>query len=367
MKHTHAQLLGTLITTIAVTSPLSAQVKFADFSSAPEAPSKSISYQEAKSKRDLKHGTLVSLNLSDGTKVTGHVVRFDPKSNQLFLRTRPGQLPVGYAEGDIMKIARATTTGGGVAGVAYSDGETWRDLPGGLQENTSGAVRIRPRAGNAIKAAPGGDGSQIRPAVDDGAGTYDNIVQPEIVKQVFYNGTQRTVVYHSTVVSPGEREILDQMEKAENDLAIVSHNREAQEAAVRMETAMQEERLRNQRLINDTLRNENIVNYPYPHITPANLFAPVGGQHKGVVTLLPQAMPAAPVAVAAAQPIDPVSLAKIRDDLALARPGRLRRRSTDRRGRQILADVFRPIKTGKSGNGQDVIRGRRTGWQPKPA
>jgi hypothetical protein len=162
-----------------------AQVKFADLSPA--------------QKNNLRNGSLVSLELDNGTKVKGRVVRIDMPTDRIFLRIHAGEAPVPYAGNDIRKIEPAT-------GV---------------------------------------------PA------------QPEIHQQVIYNGAERSVVYTSSVLSPAERDVLARLQKAQDNMQAVVHSRERHESALAMETTFQEERLRTQRLINLTLMNENSASCPY--------------------------------------------------------------------------------------------------------
>src|SRR5262249_31393554 len=94
------------------------------------------------------------------------------------------------------------------------------------------------------------------------------VVVPEIFTQVIYNGTQRTVAYSSNVLSPGERDLLAKLQKAENDCGALIHKRDQRKIAIAQDMALQAEQVRTQRLVNDTLRNENSINSPYPPATP---------------------------------------------------------------------------------------------------
>jgi hypothetical protein len=306
--------------------PLQAQIKFANFKS-PGDKTGDVAFQEAKDRADLQHGALVALNLNDGTKVTGHVVRLDAKNKKLYVRARAGEAPTAYAESDIKKIDKATREVDAIV-PAGLEGSQWWDIPGsnGLEENASGAVRIKARRPVTVKPAAlktGGD--KIRPLVEDTNLRVQNVVEPEIIKQVSYNGTQRSVIYISNTISPGEREILNQLQKAENDLLELTALKEQREIALLQETFMQEERLRNQRLINDTMVNENNSNYPYPVLAlPASAVAvgngfltrPVRHASKGVITQLPQVLPAPNSLLDRLPPVDPQVLAKARDDHA---------------------------------------------------
>ncbi len=206
MKKQTAHLLA-MTAVAALAGPAWAQVRFADFGdTAPDKSAlKNVSYREAKEKADLKSGTLVTLKLRDGTQVNGHVVYLDPKANRLFVRSKPGKAPVGYAETDIAKVEK---------GVLARGAET------------------------------------------------ENVVEREIHKQTIYNGSLRSVTYFGTGLSPYEKETLERLQNAENTHAALAHQRDVREAAVGLEGAAQIENLKTQRLINLTLLNENMLLLP---------------------------------------------------------------------------------------------------------
>src|SRR5437016_2257028 len=90
MKHLLA--VGLFVAGAVWIGPAGAQVKFASLpSEEPSSRPREITYEQVKGKADLRHGTLVSLELMDKTKVTGHVVRFDAKNDRLYIRTKPGE------------------------------------------------------------------------------------------------------------------------------------------------------------------------------------------------------------------------------------------------------------------------------------
>jgi len=106
---------------------------------------------------------------------------------------------------------------------------------------------------------------------------------------------------------------------------IMSNIRDQREMAIGLELAMQEERVKNQRLINITLQNENQVNYPYPQTIETETVYP--GPHmyltrivtprqtqKGVITSLPQVLPGATGMLDRLPAVDPQAYAKARDD-----------------------------------------------------
>ena len=162
-----------------------------------------MTYQEAKSKSDLKHGTLVRLKLQNGSEVVGHVVYMDTKENRLFVRSKPGEKPVAYAEGDLRKIEKAVRQVGS-----------------------------------------------------------ENVVEPEIHKQTIYNGSLSTVTYFSKVLSPQEKETLVRLQNAENAHAAMLDQKDLRESALARVYSSLDEGLRTQRLINLTLWTENRLLLP---------------------------------------------------------------------------------------------------------
>jgi hypothetical protein len=176
-----------------------------------------VAFAPTTSMADYKHGTLVRLTPNNGEQVTCTLVRLDPKTKRYFVRTRPGSPPVAYAESDLKdkKVEKAIRKGG------------------------------------------------IRPAADG----PDNVVTPEITEQVIYNGSQRTVHYVSTVISPGEREALEQIEKAQSELQLLEERADVRNRAVDTEIGLQASRLETQVLINRTMRmaiaQGDVINFPF--------------------------------------------------------------------------------------------------------
>jgi len=314
------------------TSAATAQIKFANFSPTENGPAaeKSVVFEEAKDRADLKHGTLVTLNLMDGTKVIGHVVRFDDKHNRLYVRTKPSQAPVAFEEQNLRQIAKAVRPpeSRGITQVGFVP-PGWRDIGKGLEENENGVVRIKAGAEPpGVKAAsfrddrrtPERNGRNI--AGDDSTPVATNVVEPEIIKQVTYNGSQRTVTYFSTVVSPGEREMLEKLQTAENDYLALVAQQALRDTAIAQELSFQEQQLRTQQLINATLMNENTFNYPYVTQPPTAAGVPEVVRSalpplplKGAIALLPQPLPSAGNILARIPPVDQQALAKAREEL----------------------------------------------------
>jgi len=139
------------------------------------------------------------------------------------------------------------------------------------------------------------------------------VVEPEISKQVVFNGNLRVVTYVSDVVSPGERDILGQMERAENDLSLLEHHMELKQQVLTKEMAMQEERLRGLRLANNTVYLENNVNYPgnLPFF-PYRFNGLYGQYQKGVVIQVPEPIPPQQNLNATLPPVNPETLDKAR-------------------------------------------------------
>lgn len=263
MRAANALALGLFFAVSGTAQTANAQVHFADFTAPQLRPKQKLIFQDAKEQADLKHGTLVSLTLNNGAKVMGHIVRFDPKANRLYVRSQRGHAPVGYAENDIQSLKKA----------------------------------VRPL---------GKKQGQVRPR---------NIVEPEIATQVIINGTQRTVTYFTSVLSPAERDVLERLRRAENDLAALTYREDQREAALAQEVSLQDERVRSLRLINDTLRDENYTNYPYPPATVETEGILRRGQRKGVITILPQPIPATVGLIDRLPPVNPQAIAKARDEL----------------------------------------------------
>jgi hypothetical protein len=288
MRSTHALGWSLVVAVAAVSGSAHAQFKF------PVNPAPKNDFQDVKNTADLKHGTLVSLKLNNDTTVIGHVVRFDAQANRLVVRTKPGEAPVAYAEEDIRQVQKAVRPAGSIVNAGFSS-EVWRPLPfsNGLEENQSGVIRIKPRRGTAVKPAvlQRQDGNKIKLAIDEPNSRVQNVVQPEIITQSIYNGNQRSVVYISSVLSPAERDVLDKAQRAQNDLLALAYHMEQRDQALAHETLLQNERLRTQMLLNDTIRNENSVNYPYPPATPATAGVLTLLNLKGVILGLPQVIP----------------------------------------------------------------------------
>src|SRR5438876_788530 len=90
---------------------LCAQIKLAVFDPSAGEPAsgiKGVAFEPAKEAADFKHGTLLALTLKDGTKVIGTMVRSEPKTKRIFVRTNPGAVPVAYTEADLKQVEKAT-------------------------------------------------------------------------------------------------------------------------------------------------------------------------------------------------------------------------------------------------------------------
>src|SRR5207237_741290 len=156
-----------LITLLAISpSATQAQLKFNELKSGSHVKD----FVFMPSKQLPAHGTLVALELANGDKVQGHVVRFDLSANELYVRNKPGVAPLVFAGDNIKQMQVA-----------------WR--PANKAERQM-------------------------------------VVEPEIFSQVIYNGALRSVGYASNTLAPGERDLLARLQKAENDCAALVYQKE---------------------------------------------------------------------------------------------------------------------------------------------
>src|SRR5205807_263727 len=139
----HLHFLSLIAWATASAALVNAQVRFADFGPSAEGKTANpnITFEEAKEQADLRHGTRVSLKLKNGETVAGHIVRLDAATNRLYIRTTPGHAAVAIDEKDISKMNKATRRAESILPASFG-GSAWRDLPGGLQENENGVLRI---------------------------------------------------------------------------------------------------------------------------------------------------------------------------------------------------------------------------------
>ena len=72
MRAMNVFVIGLTLAGLSAAEPARAQVKFANFTPMQTKPKQEVVFQDAKEQADLKHGTLVSLKLNNGTKVVGH-------------------------------------------------------------------------------------------------------------------------------------------------------------------------------------------------------------------------------------------------------------------------------------------------------
>lgn len=182
-----------------------------------------VTYEPAR-REDYVHGTHMAVTLKDKTSVQGTLVRTDTKNKKLVLRLTPESAPVAYDFNQIETVRR---------GFAKS------------------------------KVSPDG----IVPAADTGM----PIVEPEINKVVIINGAVRTVQYQSSTLSPGEREVLTALEKAENDLAQMQTASELRQSAIEMQVAQQRLALDYQAQINKTVylyNRSNFTSHPLAFADP---------------------------------------------------------------------------------------------------
>lgn len=182
--------------------------------------SKGVAFSPATERADFRHGTLLNITLRDGTTVRGTLVRADAAKKTLYVRTQPNAAPVAIAEGNIGSVQK------------------------GFLKGNAPVEGIAPAAAN---AAP--------PLIE-------NIVEPEIIKTVVFNGLHKSVRYQANTVSPGERDILQQMEDAENALADLENHQDLQQTLVSNQVAMQNAILQGQRFLNQSVQMDNANRYP---------------------------------------------------------------------------------------------------------
>jgi hypothetical protein len=228
---------------------------------------KGVAFEPASDMADFRHGQLLSLTLKNDTKVTGTLVRVDRKSKRLFVRTRPEMAPTAYAESDLKSVEKGVYKGG------------------------------------------------IRPAGSDAS---PNVIQPEINRQVIINGNQRTVTYYSTVVSPGERESLDQMARAENDLIALEAAIDNRNRAILHEQSMKDATLRTQQNINMALELLNAIQPVYVSEYQQDYPLVMLNPHKTVIGHLPPVLPTGNGIVESLPAVSPEALSKARETARLS-------------------------------------------------
>ena len=271
MRRLLSLALGLTIAVGGFAGSLQAQIKLPVFDpnlvDTPQAI-KGVAFQPANEVSDFRHGTLMSLTLKNDTKVTGTLVRVDRKNKRIFLRTQPGAAPVAYAETDLKNVDKGI----------YKD--------------------------------PGG----IRPAAD----ASPNVIQPEITRQVIVNGNQRTVTYYSNVVSPGEREALEQMAKAENDLILLEGAVDQRQMAIQRELAMKDEMLKTQKNINMALELINSIQPLYISEDEQSYPLVMLNPHKTVLAYLPPVVPSGVNIIESIPTVNPEAVTKAREAVRIS-------------------------------------------------
>jgi len=134
----------------AVARPAYGQIVFPLYD--PNQPEKveGVSFEPAKDGTDFRHGTMLKLTKKDGTVVQGILVRRSPKDNAIFVRTEPGLPPVRIPGNDLKQVDKGMIRP--IAGEVESG--DWKNLGGGLQENSHGVFRLSPKRKGGIPLPP---------------------------------------------------------------------------------------------------------------------------------------------------------------------------------------------------------------------
>lgn len=157
---------------------------------------------------DLRHGLSVSLTVKGNTQpIAGTVVRYDQKTNQIYLRTSPGAAPVAIAQKDIVKAEK--------------------------------------KVSDKVQFAADGASPDI---------TVDEIQTLEII-----NGTRRTVSYYAPTLSPGELTQLSSLQSAENEIARLNYLADLQNQVLNNALALQTGQRKRTEMLNQRLLTEPLV------------------------------------------------------------------------------------------------------------
>jgi len=295
-------LIGSLCALAWLTAgPASAQIKLPIFEpDESQIPTKGVGYEPAKERSDFKHGAQMRVTLKDGRTVQGTFVRADRQANRLYIRTEPGALPTAVNVNDLKA------------------------------EGQRGLVEV------AVTLPEG------KPPVKEAGMAREPIVQEEIFTTTIDQGPMRTHSFSSSVLSPQEKSVLQELESAEQEVArLETLALMARQDMLREDTILSE-RLRTQRLLNTMLAQQIPTVYspmwglyaaqlnplPYygsfyrtPLLYPG--YAPpfVGTTGLSDYTALAAAQAAASTPVAPTRPpeVTAESLAKARERLAAAR------------------------------------------------
>jgi len=175
---------------------------------------KNVAFEDAAGQKNFRHGQLLQVTMNNKDTIRGTLVRTDPKTNQLYIRTQPRSAPVAVAQKDIQKIEKGVRTGEG----------------------------------------------GIRPA-----GFEQEVVLPEIHQLVVMNGPVKNVQYYDFSLSQSERSLLRELEEAENEFAQLDYLNKQRIQLLENEMAILVERKRTHELVNGLLE-QRLTNNPFaPH------------------------------------------------------------------------------------------------------
>jgi len=152
-------LLASLVIAAFCASNVHAQIKLPVFDES-KGTTKEVTYKETSEPKDFQHGKLVRITMKDGSQKQGVLVRVDSAKNLVYVRTKPGELPVAVPASDIKSYAKGT----------------------------------------------------IRTVSTD-----TDVMRPEIETLEIYNGAKKTVMFRAPSLSPGELSQLEAIQSAENE------------------------------------------------------------------------------------------------------------------------------------------------------
>jgi len=161
-----------------------------------------VVFKEATQRGDFQHGKLLRVTLADGDRVLkGVLVRVDPRTGRIFLRTTPGAMPIAISEKEIRKI----------------------------------------------------DKGIIKHEIQEASYKQEDVTLPEIRQFTIYNGMRRTVNYQAPTISPSEIARLAEFEAAENEMLKISFLAEKEKQVLETDMAIQKAQLDNQDIVNNLL------------------------------------------------------------------------------------------------------------------
>jgi hypothetical protein len=188
-------LLTVLCFLAAAPSALHAQIKNAIFDENKD-QLKNVTYKEATTGSDFRHGKLMKVTMNDNSTVTGTLVRVDRTNDRLYVRTAPGAMPKAIALNDIKRVDKAV----------------------------------------------------IKQVNFEGDASY-----PEIQQTVIYNGLRKSVSYVAPSLSPSETARLNELAAAENEVARLEYATRQEDVLRDADFDLQLEQRRTQEILNHLL------------------------------------------------------------------------------------------------------------------